>query len=47
MTITWPVDDLNISHVNSKVVSDTMLWLESIHRKMNGTRGKLHEYLVM
>ena len=40
MTITWHVYDLNISHVDRKVVSDTIIWLEFIYGKMHGTGGK-------
>ena len=32
-------------HVDRKVISDTILWLESIYGEMHGTCGKCHEYL--
>ena len=47
LTITWHMDDLKISHVNKKVVLDTIVWLESIYGKMHRTRGKHHKYLGM
>ena len=47
LTITWDVDDPKISHVDRKVVSDTIVWLEYIYSDMHGTRGKQHKYLVM
>ena len=47
LTIMWHVDNLKISHIDRKVVSDTILWLESIYDEMHGTRGKRHEYLGM
>jgi hypothetical protein len=30
-TITWHVDDLKLSHVDAKVVDDTITWLKSIY----------------
>ena len=47
LTITWNVDNLKISHVDRKVVSDTILWLESIYGKMHRTCDKRGKYLVM
>ena len=47
LTITWNVDDLKISHVNRKVVLDTIVWLESIYGEMHATHGKQHEYCGM
>ena len=43
LTITWHVDDLKISHVDRKVVSYTIVWLESIYGDMHGTSGQRHE----
>ena len=40
LTITWHVDDLKLSHINRKVVSDTIVWLESIYGEMHSTRDK-------
>ena len=47
LTITWHVEDLKISHIDRKVVSDTIVWMESIYGDMHGTRGRRHEYLCM
>ena len=47
LTIKWHVDDLRISHVNRKFVSDTIVWLESIYGEMHGTRDKRHKHLGM
>ena len=46
-TITWHVDDLKISHVDSKVVDDIIKMLESIYGPMTISRGKKHTYLGM
>ena len=40
LTITWHVDNLKILHLNRKVVSDTIEWMESIYGEMHGTHGK-------
>ena len=40
MKITWHFDDLEISNVNRKVVSDTIVWLEFIYSDMHRTRSK-------
>ena len=45
LTITWHVNNLKIFHVGRKVVSDTIVWMESIYREMHSTCGKRHEYL--
>ena len=47
LKITWHVDNLKILHVDRKVISDTIICLESIYSEMHGTRGKRHEYLGM
>jgi hypothetical protein len=47
-TITWHLDDLKLSHVDAKVVDDTITWLKSVYDKdMRVSRGKKHEYLGM
>jgi hypothetical protein len=47
-TITWHVDDLKLSHVDTKVVDDTITWLKSIYGEdMSVSRGKKHDYLGM
>ena len=39
--------NLNISHIDRKFVSDTIVWIESIYSEMHGTRRKRHKYLGM
>ena len=49
-TILWHVDDLKISHVDSKVVDSVLEKLGEIYGKddlLVTTRGKVHEYLGM
>jgi Reverse transcriptase (RNA-dependent DNA polymerase) len=49
-TVAWHVDDLKISHVDSKVVDSVIASLESEFGKeapLTVTRGKIHEYLGM
>jgi hypothetical protein len=49
-TILWHVDDLKISHVDAKVVTDIIKLLESEFGKeapLTQTRGKVHDYLGM
>jgi hypothetical protein len=47
-TITWHVNDLKLSHVDTKVVYDTITWLKSIYGEdMRVSRGKKHDYLGM
>jgi Reverse transcriptase (RNA-dependent DNA polymerase) len=49
-TIGWHVDDLKISHVDSKVVDQVIDMLEDEFGKeapMNKSRGKVHDYLGM
>jgi hypothetical protein len=42
------VDDLKLSHVDTKVVDDTITWLRSIYGEdMRVSRGKEHDYLGM
>ena len=45
MTITWPVDDLKISHVDDKEVMKRIDWFKSIYCKVKVSWGKLHQYL--
>ena len=47
MTITWHVDDLNISHVDGEEVTKMIGWFKSIYGKVKVSRGKLHQYLGM
>ena len=49
-TIVWHVDDLKISHVDPKVVTDIIMGLEkqfSQTMPLSISRGKFHEYLGM
>jgi hypothetical protein len=47
-TITWHVDDIKLSHVDVKVVDDTIIWLKIIYcEDMRVSRGKKHDYLGM
>ena len=46
LTIIWHVDDLKISHVDTKVISETIVRMDSICGDMHGTCGKRHKYLV-
>ena len=43
LTIIWHVDDLNTSHVDRKVVLDTIVCMESIYINMHRKCGKRHE----
>jgi hypothetical protein len=55
MTLTWHVDDLKISHRDSKAVDDMVDWLRHEYEEiledgsgeMKVTRGKVHNYLGM
>ena len=47
MTVTWHVDDLNISHVKISEVTRMIKWLESQYGKLRISRGKVHDYLGM
>ena len=52
LTIVWHVDDLKISHVESKVVDNVIKWLKGKYEdkeigKMTVSRGKVHDYLAM
>jgi Reverse transcriptase (RNA-dependent DNA polymerase) len=51
-TVTWHVDDLKSSHVNSTVNDKFLQWLQQTYGDMKiapvkATRGKVHEYLAM
>ena len=49
-TIGWHVDDLKISHVDSKIVDDILNMLDESYGKeatVVTTRGKIHDYLGM
>ena len=49
-TILWHVDDLNMSHVDSHIVSSVLVDINTVYgniKKMTTTRGKIHKYLGM
>ena len=45
ITVVCHLDDLKVSHADSRVVDQMVDWLRSIYGKMNVTRGPKHEYL--
>ena len=48
LTVSWHVDDLKVSHVDSGVVDDFLLWVKETYGsigEVKTTRGKVHEYL--
>jgi hypothetical protein len=50
MTVSWHVDDLKVSHKESKNVTDFLKWVTETYRQygeVKTTRGKLHDYLGM
>ena len=50
MTVSWHVDDLKVSHVNSKHVDDFITWIKQTYGtigEVKTTRGKVHQYLGM
>ena len=50
LTVAWHVDDLKVSHVNSKVVDQFIMDMEGEFGKetpLNQSRGKMHDYLGM
>ena len=50
LTICWHVDDVKVSHVDPKVVTQFLDWLDHMYGKLGAvtrTRGKIHEYLGM
>ena len=44
LTVMWHMDDLKISHVDSKVVTGLIDYLQSIYGKMHGLRKRKHDY---
>ena len=51
-TVTWHVDDLKSSHVDTKINDDFHQWLEKMYGdpkigKVKSSRGKIHDYLAM
>eukprot|EP00957_Ditylum_brightwellii_P182665 13913589-Ditylum_brightwellii.AAC.1 len=47
MTICWHVDDLKISHIDSREVTKMLDILQKKYGKMRTTIGKIHNYLGM
>ena len=47
MIVCWHVDDLKLSYVEPKEVTNFMEWLEGIYGDLMITRGKVQEYLGM
>ena len=52
LTAVWHVDDLKISHVDSKVVDQMIDWLKRKYEDkeigiIKPSRGKVHDYLAM
>ncbi|KAL7461201.1 hypothetical protein ACHAXS_001624, partial [Conticribra weissflogii] len=45
LTVTWHVDDLKVSHRNSKCVSQVIQWLSSLYGELKEKRGAVHDYL--
>jgi hypothetical protein len=50
-TVTWHVDDLKSSHIDSKVNDDFLIWLQNMYGDkeppVKAVRGKKHDYLGM
>jgi hypothetical protein len=50
-TVTWHVDDLKSSHVDPKVNTQFLEWLQKVYgtstAPVKATRGKCHDYLAM
>ena len=50
LTISWHVDDLKASHMDSKVIDEFLQWIKDTYGKIGEvkvTRGKIHDYLGM
>jgi hypothetical protein len=50
MTVSWHVDDLKVSHVNSKHIDDIITWIKQIYGafgEVNTIRGKIYQYFGM
>ena len=50
LTVTYHVDDLKASHVDSKAVDKFIFWVKKTYGdpelgKIKATRGKIHDYL--
>ena len=50
LTVSWHVDDLKASHMNSKVIDQFIQWVKDTYGsigEVKTTRGKVHDYLGM
>ena len=50
MTVSWNVDDLKVSHIDTKAVDYLSMWIKRTYGSIGEvkiTRGKYHEYLGM
>jgi hypothetical protein len=50
MTVSWHVDDLKISHEETKIVDSFLEWIKKTYGsigEVKTTRGKIHDYLGM
>jgi hypothetical protein len=50
LTVSWHIDDLKVSHMDTKTVDDFVLWANDTYGQLKPcttTRGKIHEYLGM
>jgi hypothetical protein len=50
LTVSWHIDDLKVSHADTKTVDDFITWLNQSYgelKTVTSTRGKLHDYLGM
>eukprot|EP00977_Amphora_coffeiformis_P004081 scaffold820_cov158-Amphora_coffeaeformis.AAC.1 len=50
MTVSWHVDDLKVSHIDSKQVDTFLQWVKDTYGaigEVKTTRGKVHDYLGM
>jgi hypothetical protein len=50
MTLSWHVDDLKISHIDSKMIDKFVLWVKTTYGEIGDvkvTRRKIHDYLGM
>ncbi len=45
LTVTWHVDDLKVSHRDTRCVTETIQWLSSLYGDLKEQRGKVHNYL--
>ena len=46
-TVTWHVDNLKISHADSRAVDDVTTTLENFYGKLASVKGRKHTYVGM